>query len=162
MPKVPKFTLRGFKRPKDAFLDTLGELERTIMAFFWERALGQTASVRELHDQFDGRLAYTTLLTTLGRLHRKHLLARRKSGRAFVYQARLTREEFDGALASEMIHGLLRRDKAGSSPLLACIVDAVTLRDRDLLDELDRLVRAKRREVDADDAVQPQTIRTRQ
>lgn len=151
MSRLPKFTLRGYKRPQDAFLETLGELERTVMASFWEGPAGKTASVRELYDQYSGRVAYTTLLTTLDRLHRKRLLARRKAGRAFVYQARLSREEFEGALASEMIHGLLQRGGEGASPLLACIVDAVTLRDRDLLDELDRLVRAKRCEVDRAD-----------
>ena len=150
MPRLPKFTLRGFKRPQDAFLDALGELERTVMTFFWQLPSGDTASVRELHDMYAGRIAYTTLLTTLDRLHRKRLLARRKEGRAFVYYTRVSREEFEGVLASEMIHGLLRRGGEGASPLLACIVDAVTLRDRDLLEELDRLVRAKRRDVDRD------------
>ena len=150
MSRLPKFTLRGYKRPQDAFLDALGELERTVMTFFWELPSEETASVRELHDMHAGRIAYTTLLTTLDRLHRKRLLARRKEGRAFVYCARVSREEFEGVLASEMIHGLLRRGGEGASPLLACIVDAVTLRDRDLLEELDRLVRAKRREVDRD------------
>ncbi len=150
MPRLPKFTLRGYKRPQEAFRDALGELERTAMTFFWERPSGETASVRELHDMYAGRIAYTTLLTTLDRLHRKRLLARRKEGRAFVYHARLSREEFEGVLAGEMIHGLLRRGGEGASPLLACIVDAVTLRDRNLLDELDRLVRAKRCEVERD------------
>ena len=148
MPRLPKFTLRGYKRPQDAFLDALGELERTVMTFFWELPSEETTSVRELHDMYAGRIAYTTLLTTLDRLHRKRLLARRKEGRAFIYCARVSRQEFEGVLASEMIHGLLRRGGEGASPLLACIVDAVTLRDRDLLEELDRLVRAKRREVD--------------
>lgn len=120
------------------------------MTLFWERPLEKMTSVRELHDIYDGRIAYTTLLTTLDRLHRKRLLARRKEGRAFIYHARVSREEFEGVLASEMIHGLLRLGGEGASPLLACIVDAVTLRDRDLLEELDRLVRAKRQEVDGD------------
>ena len=46
-----------------------------------------------------------------------------------------------------MLDGLLEQGASGISPLLAFIVDAVTERDRELLDELDRLVKEKQREL---------------
>jgi hypothetical protein len=39
------------------------------------------------------------------------------------------------------------RGAKGVEPVLACIVDAISDRDRELLDELDRLIKAKRREL---------------
>ena len=45
-----------------------------------------------------------------------------------------------------MIEGLFSEGQ-GIQPLLACIVDTVSERDREMLDELDRLVREKKREL---------------
>ena len=104
-------------------------------------------SVREMHHRFAGRLAYTTLMTTLDRLFKKSLLDRRKQGRAFVYEARLDRNQFEEGLAAGLFGELLARNARQPAPLLSCFVDAVSERDRELLDELDRMVRNKRREL---------------
>jgi hypothetical protein len=45
-----------------------------------------------------------------------------------------------------VIDGLLAATDA-VQPVLACIVDAVSERDRELLDELERLVNEKKREI---------------
>ena len=78
----------------------------------------------------------------------KGLLARRKVGRAFVYSPTVTRDELQGAVATELVQSLLRRDGSEPLPILSSLVDAVSERDRGLLDELERLVRAKRRTID--------------
>jgi predicted transcriptional regulator len=103
-------------------------------------------SVREMHVRFAGRLAYTTLMTTLDRLYKKSLLNRNKQGRAFIYEARLGRDEFENGVAAGLFGELLSRN-ARPAPLLSCFVDAVSERDRQLLDELDRMVQSKRREL---------------
>ena len=139
--KTPRFSLRGFKQPRELVLLALGKLEREVIEEVWRRG---EASVREVHKAFGERAAYTTLMTTLDRLHRKGLLDRRKEGRAFVYSPSLSREEFERIVAKDMIYGLLGRN---AEPVLACIVEAVSERDRELLDELDRLVKEKRREL---------------
>lgn len=122
----------------------LGSLEREVMEAIWR--FGET-SVRDLHARFDGRLAYTTLMTTLDRLHRKALLDRRKEGRAFVYQPRRTQEEFENGIAAELIDELLHRNAGRPAPLISCFVDAVTERDRQWLDVLERMVQRKRRQL---------------
>jgi predicted transcriptional regulator len=87
-------------------------------------------------------------MTTLDRLHKKGLLTRRKEGRAFLYSPRVTRAEMEQGVTKDVIDGLLGNTAAtGVEPVLACIVDAVSERDRELLDELDRLVKEKRREL---------------
>lgn len=102
----------------------------------------ETATVREVHRVLGDDLAYTTVMTTLDRLYRKGLLTRRQDGRAFVYRARLSREDFERQVATDVIAGFLDGD---AHPIVACIVDAVSEHDADLLDELDRLVRDKRK-----------------
>jgi len=144
--KVPTFRLFGFQRPSDVLLPTLGKLEREVMQFVWQRG---ECSVRDIHDEFDGRIAYTTLMTTLDRLYKKNLLARRKDGRAFVYAPRVSAAELERGIAQDVIDVLLGRG-AGAEPVLACIVDAVSERDRELLDELERLVKEKRRQLRRD------------
>lgn len=110
----------------------------------WQRG---EVSVREVHFAFGENVAYTTLMTTLDRLYKKKLLSRRKSGRAFIYAAALSSAEFEHGIREDVVHGLVGRGAEGVEPVLACIVDAVSDCDRELLDELDRLIKEKRREL---------------
>src|SRR5262245_3764216 len=119
----------------------LGPLERRVLEALWARS--EPASVRDLQPEF-GEIAYTTLMTTLDRLHRKSVLARTKQGRAFFYQPRLTRPEFDSVRAADALKAALEGDGATLVPLLSFFVDAVGDRDEELLDELAALVRARR------------------
>ncbi len=143
MMKAPLFKLFGFRRPREAVAFSLGKLERAAMEELWRRG---EASAGDLHRDAEGRAAYTTWMTTLDRLFKKGLLTRRKVGRAYVYAPRLSREEFERGLAAGVIGQLLGGD-GGAEPLLACIVETLSERDRALLDELSRLVEEKRREL---------------
>ena len=138
-------TPQRFKRAGEVVIE-LGPLEREVMESIWRRPEESGVSVRDIHLAFGGRLAYTTLMTTLDRLHKKGLLDRRKQGRAFFYSPRFSPDEFERSVALEVINKLLGRGPEGVEPILACIVDAVSEHDRALLDELDRLIKEKRRE----------------
>ncbi len=118
----------------------LGPLEWRVLEALWRR--DQPASVRDLQPEF-GDIAYTTLMTTLDRLHRKDVLERSKSGRAFLYAPRLTRAEFESARAAEAFRTALAG--GGGSLALSYFVEAVGERDRELLDELEAMVRARRK-----------------
>jgi len=141
------FLFWGFKSSQQLFESRLGALEREVMALVWER--GDT-SVRDACERLGSAVAYTTVMTTMDRLFKKRLLSRHKVGRAFVYRAAATREELEGAVAAELVHTLLQADGSGPLPILSSLVDAVSDRDRALLDELERLVRQKRRAIEAD------------
>ena len=141
MPK-PRFTLRGFRSPRESVTLALGELEREIMDLLW--GAPEPVRVRDVHRRLGDRLAYTTVMTTLDRLYKKGLLTRRQVGRAFVYRPRISRNEFERQIATDVVAGLLDRD---AEPVVACIVDAVSEHDLELLDELDRLIKQKRRDV---------------
>ena len=141
--KTSRFLLRGFRRPSELATLALGHLERQVLEETWRR--GET-SVRDIYLTFNEKIAYTTVMTTLDRLYKKRLLSRRKDGRAFIYSPRVTRAEFEQGIAEDVIDGLLG-SSSGVEPVLACIVDAVSEHDRELLDELDRLIKEKRAEL---------------
>jgi len=140
----PKFTLRGFRRPREVASLALGKLERQVLDETWRSG---EVTVREVYTAFGENVAYTTLMTTLDRLYKKRLLQRRKDGRAFLYSPAVSPEEFEHGIREDVIDGLLGRGAEGVEPVLACIVDAVSERDRELLDELDRLIKQKRKEL---------------
>lgn len=139
------FLFRGFKSSREILDSHLGALEREVMAVVW--AAGDI-SVREACARLESPVAYTTVMTTMDRLFKKRLLGRRKVGRAFVYSATATRDEMEGAVATELVQSLLQRHGGEPLPILSSLVDAVSDRDRALLDELERLIREKRRATD--------------
>jgi predicted transcriptional regulator len=140
----PKFMLRGFKRPREVASLALGKLERQVLEEAWKRS---ELSVRDVYLAFGETVAYTTLMTTLDRLFKKKLLTRRKDGRAFYYSALISASELEQGIREDVINGLLDLGGEGVEPVLACIVDAVSQKDRELLDELDRLIKEKRQEL---------------
>jgi predicted transcriptional regulator len=121
----------------------LGPLERRVLEALW--ACGTEASVRDLQPRFPDT-AYTTLMTTLDRLHRKGALVRTKRGRAFLYRPELSRVEFDSARAADALRSALETKGASLAPMLSFLVDAVGDRSAELLDELEALVRKHRGE----------------
>jgi|SRR5215467_4040811 len=122
----------------------LGPLERRVLEALWARG---HATVRELVENGVCRdLAYTTVMTTLDRLFKKNLLGRVREGRAFRYTPRFTRQELHREVAGEAFRQLLNASPATSLPL-SYLVEIVTERDSQLLDDLRELVDAKRREL---------------
>ena len=143
--KIQNFFINNFRFPRGVTTATLGSLERETMAEVWRR---QEVSVNQVKDAFGDRLAYTTLMTTLDRLYKKGFLNRRKTGRAFLYSPRYSPQELERGLTENVIGSLLDAATEQVAPVLACIVDTVSERDLLLLDELERLVREKRRELE--------------
>ena len=141
--KTSRFLLRGFKRPREVASEALGKLERAVLNEAWQR---DEVSVRDIYLAFGESIAYTTLMTTLDRLFKKNILTRRKDGRAFLYAPAVSPDEFEQGIREDVIEGLLGHG-SDVQPVLACIVDTVSERDRELLDELDRLVQEKKREL---------------
>ena len=126
--------------PKSA-LEQLGKLESELMERIWARG---EITVRDLHLEVTSRLAYTTVMTTLDRLYKKGLLQRRKIGKAFYYAPAITQEDYHGRLTQHLL-GMVLDDGADKNVVLSSFVNAVSDADQKLLDELDQLLKAKRR-----------------
>jgi predicted transcriptional regulator len=141
----PRFLFWGFKSSHEMLESSLGQLERDVMTIVWNHG---EISVRDACERLGSSVAYTTVMTTMDRLFKKHLLGRRKVGRAFVYHAVASRRELEDAVTNELLQSLLQDHGAEPLPVLSSLVDAVSERDRALLDELERLIREKRRAID--------------
>lgn len=126
-------------RRRSGLASIFGALELRVLEALWRRG---EATVRDLQDDFPSA-AYTTLMTTMDRLHRKGALARRKDGRAFLYRPAYSREALETGIVARAIAPLLRRGRTG--PILSCFLDELSRHDASILDDLERLVREKRR-----------------
>lgn len=121
----------------------LGPLEVQLLRWLWQRGSGTVREVLEAGD-VDG--AYTTIMTTLDRLHKKGLLTREAEGRAFRYSPAQTEDEFNGEIVRNAIRHMLGAAEPGVAPM-SFLVEAISEHDRNLLDELEREIERKRREL---------------
>ena len=102
--------------------------------------------MRELVEDGYDDLAYTTVMTTLDRLFKKGLLERSEEGRAFRYAPRCSREELHREAAGHAFRQLLDTAPASALPL-SYLVEILSERDQQLLEDLRKLVERKRREL---------------
>ncbi|HKV26097.1 MAG TPA: BlaI/MecI/CopY family transcriptional regulator [Candidatus Acidoferrum sp.] len=121
---------------------TLGALEFELMQLLWARG---ESCVRELVPKLSRPLAYTTVMTTLDRLYKKGLLDRQESERAFCYSPRFTREEWERMRAGSLVAGFLAGPSRSRELLLSALLDAVGSHDPELLDELEKKIRDRRK-----------------
>ncbi|HVE56403.1 MAG TPA: BlaI/MecI/CopY family transcriptional regulator [Pyrinomonadaceae bacterium] len=146
--KLLKFLKRDTRFPNEPTVESLGPLEHQTMAVLWKLKEGNVSAVKAALRE---PVAYTTVMTTLDRLYKKGLLNRRKDNRAFLYSPRFSPEELEIFVTENVIGKLLDTSTGQIEPILSCIVDAVSERDRLLLDELERIVREKRLEIESEE-----------
>lgn len=117
----------------------LGELEAAIMEAVWR--LG-TPTGAEVCAAIGPDANYKTVATVANRLVEKgHLERQRTAGRAFRYRAREDRDAFLQRVSVSVADGLVRDF---GHQALARFVEAADTVDPTYLDELERLVRARK------------------
>lgn len=99
-------------------------------------------SVRTVCERIGGPLAYTTLMTTLDRLHKKRLLRRHKDGSAFLYEPAMDRAEYQRRVVEAALTPLMEQDAA---PVLAAFVEVAADLDEANLVHLEQLIASHRR-----------------
>lgn len=116
----------------------LGPLEAEIMDHAWKR--GGPLTVREVVGSVGARhgLAYTTVMTVMERLSNKGFLLRRKVGRAYLYEPRLSRDDYSAALVRSVL--------AASGDRRSVLLGFVRSVKEEDLKELERLIRQAQRE----------------
>lgn len=95
----------------------LGDLEAAVMAALWANGELTTPKVHEIVGEERG-LAYTTILTTLQRLHKKGLLDRVPRGRGHAYTPHVGRDEFLQTRANGLAAQLFALGDAGLAAFL--------------------------------------------
>jgi predicted transcriptional regulator len=110
-----------------------GTLEREILACL--AAAERPLSPAEVRAELGDRLAYTTVMTTLSRLHAKGAVSRQPAGRGYAYELRGDPAQ---AQASMTAHRMLRLLETGSdrAGVLSRFVADLSQEDERLLSDL--------------------------
>ena len=110
------------------------------MNIVWGSGPVTVAQVQDYLDKKSG-LAYTTIMTIMSRLEKKGLLERTISGKAYVYSAAVTREEFNTSIVSGLLDGLLADF---SRPALSYFIKKLSEEDETTLNELEKLIQERK------------------
>jgi predicted transcriptional regulator len=101
-----------FNPTQEGITKVLGPLESQIMAVVWQMKQATASDVHhalQATRQLENRdIAYTTVMTTMSRLHEKNILARRKVGMSFVYTPALGHDEFINYVVKDVMDSLVR------------------------------------------------------
>lgn len=140
--------MRGIRiRPeKDGLKATLYDLEADVMDVVWSRGWPAFA-VSDVHEALSARreIAYTTVMTTVARLHEKGLLDRERDGRRYLYRPRMDQAAFQAELARDTLSAL---EGGQGEAAMALLIEQVSGAEADTLDRLEALIRARRAELD--------------
>jgi predicted transcriptional regulator len=110
-----------------------GALEQRVLAALG--AVGRPMTAGEVLAEIGGGLAYTTVMTTLSRLHAKGALTRRMVGRAYAYSLNGDPARIDATVTARRMRRLLEGggDRAG---VLARFVADLSPEDEQVLAQL--------------------------
>ena len=133
---------RPTSQPSNELERFFGALEVRVLDALWARE--GPLSVRDLQPAFEG-IAYTTLMTTLDRLHRKGVLLREKVGRAFVYRPRCSPDALRSDLAGKALLDVFGDRAHRLKPILSFFIETVSREDRESLAALEQLIEERRR-----------------
>ncbi len=97
-----------FRPDRPGIRKVLGDLEAEIMELVWARPVGQGTTVRDVFEILyeRRRIAYTTVMNTMARLAKKHLLQVEKQDQAYIYSPNLTQQEFVSRFVSRILEDL--------------------------------------------------------
>jgi predicted transcriptional regulator len=128
----------------------LGDLEAEIMELIWDRPPGEGTTVRDVFEVLyerrleappdeRRRIAYTTVMNTMTRLAKRHLLRTEKDDQAYVYYPTLTQDEFISRFVERILEELLVSFSGATLEGLAALTDGqASVRARQLLEEIAR------------------------
>ena len=135
-----------FRPEKKGLRAALFDLEADIMEVVWAKGWKEFAVAdvqRELERRRD--IAYTTVMTTVGRLHEKGLLNRERDGKRYTYRPAMSRDEFTESMARELLGSL---SGLGHQQAMALLVDQVAESDAEELKRLEMMIRKRKKELD--------------
>lgn len=117
-------------RRRRPLADVLGPLETEVMEIMWER---EDATVRDVHRALANKrsIAYTTVMTTMGRLTEKGLLRRVEEPPAHHYFPAVSREQYANSAVKTVIDWLVNHFR---DPAVAYFLDRVEEEDEAVIE----------------------------
>ena len=132
--------MSGVIKRTEGAASVLGPLEQRVMARLWEAGPQTVGDVMDaLNASAARRLAYTTVMTILVRLHEKGLVTREKDGRNYRYTAAVDENSLEAQLGRRELNRLI--DRYGAASVAGF---AAELGEGELADRLRTLARAPR------------------
>ncbi len=127
-------------RRKHSLSDVLGPLEAEIMDAVWDQG---EVTVRDVHNSLNSNhpIAYTTVMTTLGRLTDKGLLQRIEDQPAHRYSALMSRDQYANSTVKSVVDWLLGHFP---DPAVAYFIDRVEDEDEEVIDRLRAAIEERR------------------
>jgi predicted transcriptional regulator len=127
-------------RRRQPLAQVLGPLEADIMEVVWARG---EVTVRDVHRALSGQrdIAYTTVMTTLGRLADKGLLQRIESQPAHRYLPLVSKEQYAASTVHSVVDWLVSHFP---DPAVAYFVDRVEKEDEEVIDRLREAIERRR------------------
>lgn len=128
-------------RRKHSLSEVLGPLEAEIMDVVWDSG---EVTVRDVHQNLSANrtIAYTTVMTTLGRLADKGLLRRIEDQPAHHYTAVVSRDQYARSTVKSVVDWLLGHFP---DPAVAYFIDRVEKEDEEVVDRLRQAIDERRR-----------------
>jgi predicted transcriptional regulator len=128
-------------RRKHSLAEVLGPLENEIMDVVWDQG---EVTVRDVHGALEKNrpIAYTTVMTTLGRLSDKGLLQRIEDQPAHRYMALISREQYAKSTVKSVVDWLVTHFP---DPAVAYFVDRVEKEDEEVVDRLREVIEQRRK-----------------
>lgn len=119
-------------RRRQPLADVLGPLEAEVMDIVWDR---REATVRDVHRALADKrsIAYTTVMTTMGRLTEKGILRRVEDQPAHHYFPLVTREQYATSTVKSVVDWLVNHFR---DPAVAYFIDKVEEEDQAVIDSL--------------------------
>jgi len=124
---------------------TLYDLQADVMEVIWSSGW-ETFTIADVHAQMarSREIAYTTVMTTIHRVHEMGLLQRERDGKRHVYRPSMSRDDFYRETAREVLQSL---PEPGHEAAIALLIDQVGEADLQELDRLEALIRSRRKEL---------------
>ncbi|HJR45275.1 MAG TPA: BlaI/MecI/CopY family transcriptional regulator [Actinomycetota bacterium] len=119
-------------RRRQPLADVLGPLEGEVMEIIWER---REVTVRDVHKTLAGKrsIAYTTVMTTMGRLTEKGILRRVEDQPAHRYFPIVTKEQYASSTVKSVVDWLVNHFR---DPAVAYFIDRVEEEDQAVIESL--------------------------
>jgi predicted transcriptional regulator len=119
-------------RRREPLANVLGPLEAQVMEIIWSH---DEVTVRDVHRALLKKrtIAYTTVMTTMGRLADKGLLKRTEDHPAHRYKPLLTREQYARSTVKNVVDWLVNHFR---DPTVAYFIDRVEAEDEAVIESL--------------------------
>src|SRR5947209_13525221 len=108
MPMSSEPEISVFRPDRPGIRTVLGDLEAEVMELIWAHPADHGSTVRDVFEVLyeRRRIAYTTVMTTMARLAKKHLLRAEKVDQAYVYYPAFSQEEFVSRFVGRILENL--------------------------------------------------------